>query len=52
MLVVLEARLIVLLPEELLLIDETREINGAGVLPELKVNHFTLLKLRGPETSC
>ena len=39
MLVVLEARLIVLLPEELLLIDETREINGAGALPELKENH-------------
>ena len=41
--VVLEARLIVLLPEELLLIDETREINGAGALLELKQNYFCTL---------
>ena len=32
----IEARLIGLLPEELLLIDETREISGGGALLGLK----------------
>ena len=31
-----EARLIVLMPEELLLIDDTREMKGAGCLVGLK----------------
>ena len=41
--VLLEARLIVLLPEELLLIDETREIKGGGALLGLKQNNNYIL---------
>ena len=35
-LVVIEARLIVLMPEELLLIDDTLEMKGGGALLGLK----------------